>query len=50
MAYNMRMVFLETKVFTTRIVEAMSDDEFGTREHDRGTEEVNKASSGGIQT
>ena len=28
MAYNTRMVFLETKVFTTRIVEAMSDDEY----------------------
>jgi len=28
MAYNMRMIFLETKVFTSRIVEAMSDDAY----------------------
>lgn len=28
MAYNMRMIFLETKVFTNRIVDAMSDDDY----------------------
>ena len=28
MAYNTHMIFLETKVFTTRIEEAMNDDEY----------------------
>lgn len=28
MAYNVCMIFLETKVFTGRIVEAMSDDDY----------------------
>lgn len=28
MAYNIRMIFLETRVFTARIVEAMSDDDY----------------------
>jgi len=34
MAYNTHMIFVETKVFTTRIVEAMSDDEYaGLQSH-----------------
>lgn len=28
MAYNIAMIFLETRVFTDRIVEAMSDDDY----------------------
>ena len=28
MAYNTRMIFLETRVFTNRIVDAMSDEEY----------------------
>lgn len=28
LAYNTHMIFLETKVFTTRIEEAMNDDEY----------------------
>ena len=30
MVYNVRMIFVETKVFTRRILDAMSDDEYAS--------------------
>ena len=57
------MIFVETRLFTTRILDAMSDDEYAglqnhlsqhpdagalKRESDRRSEEVNEGNCGGI--
>ena len=58
MTYNMLMIFVETKLFTDRILDAMSDDEYaGLQDHlsqhpDAGvfgrSEEINETDCRGV--